>query len=139
MESYIAYSVVIIMIGITASRNRVVIGIVLNAITLNRYIHIHCTPFSTTIDARIYITFQGLPASKMVCITIGASLLCYPLSCSILLMILVNYIAHGDGSPPAKFTRIIFVYLSLSSHWHHLLALEFPYLFSECIFLFRSL
>lgn len=34
--------------------------------------------------------------------------LCYLLSCGILLMILVNYIAYGDGSPPAKFTRIIF-------------------------------
>ena len=44
-------------------------------------------------------------------------------------MILVNYIAYGDGSPPAKFTRIIFVYLSLSSHWYHLLVLEFPNFF----------
>ena len=55
--------------------------------------------------------------------------LCYLLSCGILLMILVNYIAYGDGSPPAKFTRIIFVYPSLSDHWYHLLVLEFLNLF----------
>ena len=55
--------------------------------------------------------------------------LCYPLSCGILLMNLVNYIAYGDGSPPAKFTRIIFVYLPFSSHWYHLLVLKSPNLF----------
>ena len=38
-------------------------------------------------------------------------------------------VVHGDGSPPAKFTRIIFVYLSLSSHWHHLLVLNFQIFF----------
>ena len=62
--------------------------------------------------------------------------LSYPLSCGILFMILVNYIAHGDGSPPAKFTRIIFVYLSLSSHWYHLLVLEFPNLFRSAFSFF---
>ena len=62
--------------------------------------------------------------------------LCYLLSCGILLMILVNYIAYGDGSPPAKFTRIIFVYPSLSDHWYHLLVLEFPNLFRSAFFYF---
>lgn len=38
-------------------------------------------------------------------------------------------VVHGDGSPPAKFTRIIFVYLSLLSHWHHLLVLNFQIFF----------
>ena len=51
-------------------------------------------------------------------------------------MILVNYIAYGDGSPPAKFTRIIFVYPSLSDHWYHLLVLEFLNLFRSAFSFF---